>query len=147
MLYYKYSFVEHHATFLHFDFRIDVGGYALSYAMDKGPSMKPGLSMLAIEMPPHSVKSLFSQTTIPEGFYGAGQRKVWDKGLLKTDVNILTALKSGCSFFSLNGSILQGKFRFEILPDRAREWELTKLKDAFADPNFVLAPVLRDRQN
>jgi hypothetical protein len=37
------------------DFRFDVGGCALSYAMSNGPSRKPGLNMLATEMPLHSV--------------------------------------------------------------------------------------------
>ena len=75
-LYYKYSFAEHHASRRHFDFRVDVGGYALSFAMNEGPSMRPGVSRLATEMPLHSVKSMFSETTIPEGFYGAGKRRV-----------------------------------------------------------------------
>jgi hypothetical protein len=90
---------------------------------------------------------MFSETTIPEGFYGAGQRKVWDRGLLKTDINILTVLRSGCSFFSLEGLTLRGKFKFEILPNKDREWELTKLEDEFADPNFVLVPILKDREH
>jgi bifunctional non-homologous end joining protein LigD len=143
--YYRYSFVEHHATYLHFDFRIDLGGRALSFAISEGPSLRPGLSSLAVEMPLHSVKSMFSETTIPEGFYGAGERRVWDRGLLKTDVDILTALQSGCVFFSLDGSILKGKFKFEILSNNDREWELTKLEDEFADPNFVLVPILKDQ--
>jgi bifunctional non-homologous end joining protein LigD len=144
MLWYRYSFVEHHATYSHFDFRVDIGGRALSYAMSEGPSMRPGFPRLAIEMPLHSLKSMFSETPIPEGFYGAGERRVWDKGLLKTDVDILTALRSGCVFFSLEGSTLKGKFKFEILQNKDREWELTKLEDEFADPNFVLVPVLKD---
>ena len=107
--------------------------------------MRPSLPRLAVEMPLHPVKSMFSETPIPEGFYGAGERRVWDRGLLKTDVDILAALRSGCAFFWLEGLILKGEFKFEILQNNDREWELTKLEDGFADPNFVLVPILKDQ--
>lgn len=142
MYQYLFSFIEHHATFLHWDFRIAVGNDALSYSITDGPSMVPNLPQLATEMSLHSLESMFSEKTIPPGRYGAGERRVWDCGHLTINKDILIALDEGCANFFVTGSILKGNFAFKILPDHGREWELMKLEDEYADPNFVLVPVL-----
>jgi DNA ligase D-like protein (predicted 3'-phosphoesterase) len=142
MFQYPFSFVEHHSTYKHHDFRVGLVDDALSYSITDGPSMVPNLPRLAVEMPRHSRESMFSEKTIPPGRYGAGERRVWDCGHLTIDKDILIALEEGYAKFFLNGSILRGHFEFKILPDWGREWELIKLEDEYADPNFVLVPVL-----
>ena len=144
VLHYLFSVIEHHATYLHYDFRVLFAvSRALSFAMSLGPSMVPNLPRLATEMHIHSKASMFSEKTIPEGRYGAGRRHVWDKGVLTTDGDILISLEEGCVNLFLRGNILKGNFEFKIGSDGHREWTLTKFDDEYADPKFVLVPALQ----
>ncbi|MDO8467475.1 MAG: DNA polymerase ligase N-terminal domain-containing protein [Nanoarchaeota archaeon] len=78
----KYSIQEHHAKNLHFDLRLEHEGVLKSWAIPKIPdAVNDGKTKrLAIETEDHPYSYWNFKGFIPEGNYGAGTVKIWDKG-------------------------------------------------------------------
>jgi DNA ligase D-like protein (predicted 3'-phosphoesterase) len=96
---------EHHATHLHWDFRLEMRGVLKSWAITKEPSKSKTIKRLAIQVEDHPLSYATFKGKIPEGSYGAGTVKIWDKGTYEPE-----SIKKDKIVFELKGKKLKGKF-------------------------------------
>jgi DNA ligase D-like protein (predicted 3'-phosphoesterase) len=113
---------KHHATRLHYDFRLEMEGVLKSWAVPKSPPTESGIRRLAVQVDDHSVDYIDFEGDIGEGLYGAGKVEIWDSGeyeLQQKEPNLLT--------FTLRGDRLQGEYALVHTGDR--NWLLLKRKE------------------
>src|SRR4030095_2725319 len=110
------SFViqKHAATRLHYDFRLELDGVLVSWAVPKGPSFDSGDKRLAVHVEDHPLSYGSFEGAISPQQYAAGTVIVWDNGTWKPDGDPRRGLKQGKLAFTLHGRKLAGK------------WELVK---------------------
>lgn len=118
---------EHHATHLHFDFRLEIEGVLKSWAVPKGPSMNPADKRLAVMVEDHPLEYGSFEGTIPEGQYGAGRVLIWDRGAFTL---LGGSIEEGKIEFDLKGGRLKGIFVLFRMKGKEKEWLLVKKKDA-----------------
>jgi len=138
---------EHHATRLHFDLRLEVGGVLKSWAVPKGVSMNPAEKRLAVAVPDHSLGYIGFEGTLAEGTYGAGEVRIWDKGEFETVGDAAEQLRKGKLIFKFHGAKLCGEFHLVKMWNQEKNWLIIKSKDEYADKDWKLETVLEPKRN
>lgn len=145
---------EHHATRLHYDFRLEIGGTLASWAIPKGPSMTPGEKRLAIQVDDHTLEYATFEGVIPDGRYGAGPVIIWDSGTyqLLEGADPAARWKQGSLKIELKGRRLKGGFnlvKMKSAKATGKEWLLVKKFDKFAEAEYqtlsAMTPSKRQR--
>ncbi|GAC1480135.1 MAG: DNA ligase D [Candidatus Dormibacteria bacterium] len=127
---------KHWATRLHYDFRLEMEGVLVSWAIPRGPTLNPAERRLAAHVEDHPVSYYDFEGTIPKGEYGGGTVMVWDWGTFELEESTpAESLRRGEVKFRLHGVKLQG--RYALVRTRSeKDWLLIKKRDEAANPDF-----------
>ncbi len=122
---------EHHATALHWDFRLEREGVLVSWALPKGLPVDPKRNHLAVPTEDHPLEYATFSGEIPKGEYGAGHVAIWDHGtydLVKwTEREVVV---------DLHGARATG--RYVLFATQAEKWMIHRMDPAPDD--FVPMP-------
>jgi bifunctional non-homologous end joining protein LigD len=139
---------KHRASHLHYDFRLELDGVLLSWAVPRGPSLDPADKRLAMQVEDHPVSYFDFEGNIPPDNYGAGSVMVWEVGTWQplspvmvegkyvpaSDEEARAMLAKGDLKFRLKGKRLNGDFALIKMKGRragskGNEWLLIKKHD------------------
>jgi bifunctional non-homologous end joining protein LigD len=129
---------KHAATRLHYDFRLELDGVLLSWAVTRGPSANPADKRLAVRTEDHPLEYAVFEGTIPKGEYGGGTVMLWDEGTWEPHPgkDPRKTLAEGHIHFTLQGQRMKGEWLLIRLKPRGKEksenWLLRKLDDEHA---------------
>src|SRR5471032_170018 len=131
---------KHWASRLHYDFRLELDGVMMSWAVPKGPSFDTHDKRMAVHVEDHPISYSSFEGTIPAKQYGAGKVIIWDQGVWRPQPatpDPAKALADGNLKFTLFGHKLQGNWvlvRMKGKGEKQPAWLLIKEKDQFARP-------------
>ena len=114
---------EHHARRLHWDLRLEMDGVLKSWAVPKGIPTEPGVRRLAVQTEDHPPEYADFEGVIPEGHYGAGEVRIWDRG----EYELLERTPDKITFVARGGRM---KGKYALIRMRGSEnWLLVKARD------------------
>ncbi|MBU1375353.1 MAG: DNA ligase D [Alphaproteobacteria bacterium] len=132
----RFVIQKHAATRLHYDFRLELDGVFLSWAVTRGPSLDPADKRLAVQTEDHPLDYGDFEGTIPKGEYGGGTVLLWDRGYWEPEGDPKAMLKTGDLKFTLDGERLKGSYVLVRMKRRGNEkrdnWLLIKHRDGWA---------------
>jgi DNA ligase D-like protein (predicted 3'-phosphoesterase) len=139
----RFVIQKHAARALHYDFRLEIDGLLVSWAVPKGLSTDPREKRLAIRTEDHPLAYADFEGVIPKGHYGAGTVMVWDRGDYRNlrahkgkddRADMSSALDEGLVEVWLNGKKLKGGYALKRLRRGTKEqWLVIKMDDDQAD--------------
>src|SRR5215212_7327844 len=140
---------KHHASHLHYDFRLEMRGVLKSWAIPKGPSLNPADKRLAMMVEDHPYDYRTFEGIIPEGNYGGGIVIVWDEGtyepmnaegLSKEEQEklLLKQLYAGDLKIHVKGKKIKGNYALFRLKKDEKSWLLVKKDDEYASEEEVI---------
>lgn len=133
---------RHAATRLHFDFRLEVDGVLVSWAVPKGPSTDPRDKRLAVRTEDHPMDYAAFEGRIPKDDYGGGTVIVWDAGVYENrtthddePVPIADAIERGHLVVDVRGHKIAGRYALTHTRMGGDEdnWLMVKVDDEYAD--------------
>lgn len=146
----SYLIQKHAARRLHYDFRLELDGVLLSWAVPNGPSLDPADKRLAVRTEDHPLEYGKFEGVIPAGEYGGGTVMLWDRGSWEPVGDPHAGIKNGDFKFILHGERLHGKWVLVRMRKRADErgdkenWLLIKERDDEAKPGHGKALTEKD---
>lgn len=138
----RFVIQKHRASRLHFDWRLEIDGVLVSWAVPKGPIADTSVKRLAMHVEDHPMDYIDFEGTIPKGQYGGGTVMVWDTGtfLAEGSDNAADSEKTlrkmhedGNIKVVMNGKKLKGSYHLVRMSGKQDEWLLLKGKDDYAD--------------
>ncbi|MDN3353293.1 DNA polymerase ligase N-terminal domain-containing protein [Actinomadura sp. DC4] len=111
---------EHHARRLHWDFRLERDGVLVSWALPKGVPDDPKTNHLAVHTEDHPLEYAAFAGEIPQGEYGGGQVKIWDRGTYETEKWAEREIK-----IVLHGGRVSG--RYVLFPTKGKNWMIHRM--------------------
>ena len=137
---------EHHATALHWDFRLERDGVLVSWAVPKGLPTDPKTNHLAVHTEDHPIDYASFEGDIPAGEYGGGKVILWDRGTYECETWTDREVK-----VVLHGSRVSGRyvlFRTDRLggkDKRGRDWMVHRMDppaEGFEPMPTLIKPML-----
>ncbi|HZK23978.1 MAG TPA: DNA polymerase ligase N-terminal domain-containing protein [Oscillospiraceae bacterium] len=132
---------QHHAMFMHWDFRLEMDGVLVSWSIPDGPCTEPQIERLTFRVEDHVYGYKDFEGVIPGNDFSSGKVIVWDQGEYKPHnleavVQLHeTWLAAGKLEFTLYGEKLQGRWSLTRTPEKLygeETWFLSKGKDQYA---------------
>ena len=125
---------EHHASSLHWDFRLERDGVLVSWALPKGLPRDPDRNHLAVPTEDHPLEYATFAGTIPAGEYGGGAVTIWDHGTYECETWTDREVK-----VILHGERVDG--RYALFPTRPGQWMIHRMGAAAEDAPAPPGPV------
>ena len=120
----RFVIQRHRATRLHYDFRLEIDGVLVSWAVPKGPTLDSSIRRMAVHVEDHPIEYFDFEGVIPTKQYGAGDVIVWDWGTWEPEAPTLDprrAISDGELKFVLHGQKVHGRFTIVRTSGRKRK--------------------------
>ncbi|MEZ0054027.1 DNA ligase D-like protein (predicted polymerase)/DNA ligase D-like protein (predicted ligase)/DNA ligase D-like protein (predicted 3'-phosphoesterase) [Mycobacterium sp. MAA66] len=116
---------EHHATRLHYDFRLERDGVLVSWAVPKNLPQDASVNHLAVHTEDHPLAYASFEGEIPKGEYGGGRVSIWDSGTYDTEKFRDTG-ERGEVIVNLHGTKISG--RYALIQTDGKNWLAHRMK-------------------
>jgi bifunctional non-homologous end joining protein LigD len=113
---------EHSATRWHLDLRLERDGVLVSFALPNGLPDDPTANRKAVHTEDHPVEYLDFEGVIPEGQYGAGEMRVWDRGTYRCH-----SWQPKKIVVDLAGARLRGTFALFHVGPEEKDWLIHRM--------------------
>src|SRR5262249_48921325 len=119
---------QHAARRHHYDLRLEMDGVLKSWAVPKGPSVRPEVKRLAVHVEDHPLEYADFEGVIPKDNYGAGAVIVWDHGRYRSPKpeDPRAQLERGLLEVDFHGYKLRGRWARARMGGKDQEWLLIR---------------------